>query len=144
MELHPCRRHRVRPAHLGQIVGARMDYVAEILPLTLLRQPAVEDEFGDPLSHHYTTVPGLVVTPIGLRMLWRNGKVWKPYITAKGGVVAYTQKALSRDGAYLNFTLQTGAGMSFVSRAPGRFVSALVTSTFRMPARCPATPASTT
>ena len=95
----------------GKVIGARMDYVAEILPLTLLRQPAVEDEYGDPLSHHYTTVPGLVVTPIGLRMLWRNGKVWKPYITAKGGVVAYTQKALSRDGAYLNFTLQTGAGM---------------------------------
>ena len=33
-------------------------------------------------------------------MLWRNGKVWKPYVTVKGGgVVAYTQKALSRDGA---------------------------------------------
>ena len=63
-----------------------------------------------PLSHHYTTVPGLAVTPIGLRMLWRNGKVWKPYFTVKGGVVAFTQKALSRDGAYLNFTLQTGVG----------------------------------
>ena len=63
------------------------------------------------LSHHYTTVPGLAVTPIGLRMLWRNGKVWKPYFTVKGGVVAYTQKALSRDGAYLNFTLQTAVGM---------------------------------
>jgi hypothetical protein len=95
----------------GKFIGARMDYVGEILPLTLLRQPAVEDEFGDPLSHHYTTVPGLAVTPIGLRMLWRNGKVWKPYFTVKGGVVGYTQKALSLDGAYLNFTLQTGVGM---------------------------------
>jgi hypothetical protein len=95
----------------GTFVGARMDYVAEILPLVLLRQPAIEDEFGDPLSRQYVTVPGVAVTPIGLRMLWRNGKVFKPYFTAKGGVVAYTQKALSRDGTYLNFTLQTGAGI---------------------------------
>jgi hypothetical protein len=28
----------------------------------------------------------------------------------KGGVVGYTQKALSPDGAYLNFTLQEAAG----------------------------------
>ncbi|HSY35880.1 MAG TPA: acyloxyacyl hydrolase [Acidobacteriaceae bacterium] len=94
----------------GKFVGARMDYVAEILPITILRQPAVEDEYGDPLSHNYTTVPGLGVTPVGLRMLWRNGKVFKPFFTAKGGVVAFTQKALSPDGAYLNFTLQETLG----------------------------------
>jgi hypothetical protein len=95
----------------GKFIGARMDYVGEILPLTLLRQPAVEDEYGDPLSHHYTTVPGLAVTPVGLRMLWRDGKVLKPYFTVKGGVVGFTQKALSPDGAYLNFTLQEAVGM---------------------------------
>ena len=88
-----------------------MDYsTGEILPLTLLREPAVADEYGDPLSHHYTTVPGLAVTPVGLRMLWRDGKVLKPYFTVKGGVVGYTQKALSPDGAYLNFTLQETVG----------------------------------
>jgi hypothetical protein len=94
----------------GEFLGARMDYASEVLPLTLLRQPAAEDEYGDPLSHRYTTLPGLAVTPVGLRMLWRNGKVLKPYFTVKGGVVGYTQKALSPDGAYLNFTLQTGVG----------------------------------
>jgi hypothetical protein len=95
----------------GRFIGARMDYVAEVLPVTILREPAVEDEYGDPLSHHYTTVPGLAVTPVGLRMLWRNGKVLKPYFTVKGGVVGYTQKALSPDGSYLNFTLQEAFGM---------------------------------
>jgi hypothetical protein len=94
----------------GQFVGARMDYVAEILPITLLRQPAVEDEYGDPLSSNFTTVPGLAVTPVGLRMLWRDGKVVKPFFTTKGGVVGFTQKALSPDGAYLNFTLQETLG----------------------------------
>jgi hypothetical protein len=94
----------------GKFIGARMDYVAEILPVTLLRQPAVEDEYGDPLSRNHTTVPGLAVTPVGLRMLWRDGKVLKPYFTTKGGVVGYTQKALSPDGAYLNFMLQETLG----------------------------------
>ena len=36
----------------GKFIGARMDYVAEILPVTLLRQPAVEDEYGDPASRN--------------------------------------------------------------------------------------------
>jgi hypothetical protein len=94
----------------GKFIGARMDYVGEILPLALLRQPAVEDEYGDPLSSQLTTVPGLGVTPVGLRMLWRDGKLLKPFFTTKGGVVAYTQKALSPDGAYLNFTLQETLG----------------------------------
>jgi hypothetical protein len=53
----------------GKFIGARMDYVGEILPVTLLRQPAIEDEYGDRLSYHYTTVPGLAVAPVGLRML---------------------------------------------------------------------------
>jgi lipid A 3-O-deacylase PagL len=95
----------------GRFIGARMDYVAEVLPVTLLRQPTVEDEYGDPLSHQHTTVPGLAVTPVGLRMLWRDGKVLKPYFTVKGGVVGYTQKALSPDGSYLNFTLQEAVGI---------------------------------
>lgn len=94
----------------GKFVGARMDYVAEILPITVLRQPAIEDEYGDPLSHNFTTVPGLGVTPVGVRMLWRNGKVFKPFFTVKGGVVAFTQKALSPNGAYLNFTIQENLG----------------------------------
>ena len=127
----------------GRFVGARMDYVAEILPITILRQPAVEDEYGDPLSHNFTTVPGLGVTPVGLRMLWRDGKVFKPFFTAKGGVVAFTQKALSPDGAYLNFTLRKPWARRFVSRTTGRFVRGWANSTSQMRARCRATRAST-
>lgn len=104
----------------GRFIGARMDYVAEILPVTILRQPSAEDEYGDPLSHHFTTVPGLGLTPVGLHMLWRDGKFFEPFFTAKGGVVAFTQKALSPDGAYLNFTLQENLGAEFrLNRAWG-------------------------
>ena len=62
---------------------------------SLLRQPAVEDEYGDPLSHHYTTVPGHADrTPHALA---QQASVWKPYLTVKGGgVVAYTPRRPSR------------------------------------------------
>jgi hypothetical protein len=95
----------------GNFIGARLDYAAQILPVMLLRQPAVEDEYGDPLSHNYTTNPGLGISPVGLRMLWRDGKIVKPFFTTKGGVVVYRQKALSPDGAYLNFTLEETLGL---------------------------------
>ena len=59
----------------GTFLGARMDYVAEILPLTLLNQPANPGLWGQPLSTARTTLPGLSISPIGLRMMW-----WGPEI----------------------------------------------------------------
>jgi hypothetical protein len=62
----------------GKVIGARMDYVAEILPVAILRQPTQTDVWGDPLSHALKTVPGLGISPIGLRMMWRDGKTGSP------------------------------------------------------------------
>ena len=90
-----------------------MDYVAEVLPLVLLRQPRKTDVFGDPQSRTYTTVEGLGLTPIGLRMMWRDGKSWKPYYMIKGGMIGFTHKALSEQGSYENFSLQQSVGMQF-------------------------------
>jgi hypothetical protein len=95
----------------GRFLGARMDYVAELLPLVILRQPAKTDAFGDALSQDKTTVPGLGITPIGMRLLWRDGKAWRPYYTLKGGTVGFTQKALSQNASYQDFTLQQSIGM---------------------------------
>ncbi len=97
----------------GSFIGARMDYVAEILPLALLRQPSKTDVFGDPLSRAYTTIKGVGIAPIGLRMIWRDGKNWKPYYLIKGGVIGFTHKALSEQGSYENFTLQQSIGIQF-------------------------------
>jgi hypothetical protein len=47
------------------------------------------------LSHHYTAVPGLAVAPVGLRMLWREGKFLKPSFTAKEGASSDTLRRLS-------------------------------------------------
>jgi len=95
----------------GSLLGARMDYVAEILPLAFLRQPSKTDVFGDPLSTAHTTIAGLGISPIGLRMIWRDGKNWKPYYEIKGGMIGFTHKALSEQGSYENFTLQQSIGI---------------------------------
>jgi hypothetical protein len=97
----------------GNFIGARMDYVAEILPVVILRQPRTTDAFGDPLAPGHETLAGLGISPIGVRMLWRDGKRWKPYFTAKGGMLGFDQKALSKYASYENFSLQQSTGIQF-------------------------------
>jgi hypothetical protein len=97
----------------GTFLHARLDYVAEILPLVVLEQPSKTDRFGDPLSTDHTTVMGLGISPIGVRMLWREGRAWKPYYIAKGGMIGFTQKALSANASYENFSLQQSTGIQF-------------------------------
>jgi hypothetical protein len=95
----------------GKFIGARMDYIAEIVPVVILKQPAETDVFGDPLSSQFETAGGLGISPIGLRMMWRDGKRWKPYFLVKAGMIGFAQKALSQDGSYENFSLQQSIGI---------------------------------
>jgi hypothetical protein len=98
----------------GYFLRARMDYVAEVLPFVLLSEPALTNYFGDPLSPGSSKrklVPGVGITPVGLRMMWRDNKVIKPYILLKGGMIIFTQKAISNHAAYENFSLQSGFGV---------------------------------
>jgi hypothetical protein len=97
----------------GKFIGARMDYVAEILPIVLLKQPSKTDVFGDPLSTSFQTLGGLGISPVGLRMLWKDDKKWKPYYVIKCGMIGFAQKALSQDGSYENFSLQQSVGIQF-------------------------------
>jgi len=97
----------------GRFIGARLDYVAEVLPVVILQQPSKTDAFGDPLASGHVVNVGLGISPIGLRMMWRDGKNWKPYYTIKGGMLGFTQKALSVDASYENFSLQQSVGMQF-------------------------------
>jgi Lipid A 3-O-deacylase (PagL) len=88
-----------------------MDYAVEFLPFVLLREPAVTDIWGDPLSPNQKLVPGLAITPLGFRLLWRDGKVIKPLWTVKLGGIAFTEKALSTKATYANFTINSSAGI---------------------------------
>jgi opacity protein-like surface antigen len=90
---------------------SQMDWSAEVLPLTILRQPTDTDAFGDPLSRAQFINPGVGIFPVGLRMKWRYDKGWQPYIISKGGMLFFAHKALSKDAARENFSLQIGLGM---------------------------------
>jgi hypothetical protein len=95
----------------GYFLKARMDYVAEFLPFVLLNEPAKADIWGNPKSTDRQLVPGLGISPIGFRMMWRSKRALKPYLTAKGGLLVFDKKVLSSEATYLNFSLQSGVGV---------------------------------
>jgi Lipid A 3-O-deacylase (PagL) len=95
----------------GYFLWARMDYVAEVLPLVLLRGPTKTDIWGNPQSYDRHTTPGVGFSPIGFRLLWRPNKAVQPYLTFKGGMLFFTEKAISDKATYENFSLQDGFGL---------------------------------
>jgi len=95
----------------GHLFKARVDYVAEVMPMVLLNQPTQMGIFGDTLSQSRKTVPGVDISPIGIRWLWRDGKTIKPYLMAKGGVLVFSQKPLSNKTTYENLSLQSAWGL---------------------------------
>lgn len=95
----------------GRFLGANVYYVAEFLPFVLLDEPAKLDYYGNPLSTKKQHVPGIGITPIGFRLLWRDGKAIKPYLMAKGGFLVFTQKAESPNASYENISLQSDIGV---------------------------------
>jgi hypothetical protein len=97
----------------GRFIGARRDYEAEVLPVAILRQPSKTDVWGNPKSSGRDSLYGLGVSPAGMRLLWRDGKAWKPYYSVKGGLLAFNQKSLSQYSSYLNFSLQQTVGVQF-------------------------------
>jgi hypothetical protein len=95
----------------GYFLRARMDYAAEFLPVVLLDAPVTQDIWGTPTTPNRHIVPGVGLSPIGFRMLWRDHKAVKPYLTAKGGLLLFPQKVLSQESTYLNFSLQSATGL---------------------------------
>ncbi|HEY1901104.1 MAG TPA: acyloxyacyl hydrolase [Terracidiphilus sp.] len=99
----------------GTFLKAQMDYVAEFLPFILLDKPRSVDIFGEPnpikQKNIREYVPGVGISPIGFRMQWRSNKTIKPYLEAKGGILAFTKKAPSPEATYENFSLQTATGV---------------------------------
>ena len=99
----------------GYAAGARLDYTAAVLAIAL-RQPKSAGVWGNfpftaPMPRVYTE--GVDIAPIGIRMQWLSNRAVKPYLTARGGIMGTTKKALSPYSSYLNFTLEVGTGVQF-------------------------------
>jgi hypothetical protein len=95
----------------GYLLKARVDYVAEVLPLVLLSEAQKSDIWGTPTTKAREVVPGFAISPIGFRMMWRNGKSWKPYLMAKGGMIAFPKKVVSENATYESVSLQSAIGV---------------------------------
>ena len=95
----------------GQLLHGQMDYVGEVVPVLLLDAAKSYNIWGTPLTPERTIIPGVAIMPIGFRLLWRDGKAFKPFLLAKGGMLAFTQKAMSQNATYENFCLQSSIGM---------------------------------
>jgi hypothetical protein len=96
----------------GRLLGARIDYVAEFLPLVLLDAPRTQDIWGTPTSPQRKIVPGIGFSPIGFRALWRDKKAIKPFLLAKAGMLVFPEKVLSQRATYENFSLQSATGVN--------------------------------
>jgi len=95
----------------GRFLGARLDYSADFMPVILLSQRSKTDVWGNPHSTTYETFPGVGIAPIGMRLLWRDGKSFKPYFVVRDGMTGYTRKTFSQDATYYNFSLQQAVGV---------------------------------
>jgi len=95
----------------GYLLKAQVDWVGEFLPLVLLDAPLTQDIWGTPTSPYHHVVPGVGFSPIGFRLLWRKNRAVKPYLTAKGGMLIFSQKVLSQKATYANFSLQSAGGL---------------------------------
>ena len=95
----------------GCLMKAQVYYVAEFLPFVLLNEPANLNFYGVTRSTAKQLVPGIGITPIGFRMLWRDGRAIQPYLMAKAGFLVFTQKAESPNASYENISLRSEIGV---------------------------------
>jgi len=93
------------------VFRARVDYVTEFLPFVMLSQPSKTDIWGNPMTLDRKLVPGMGVTPLGVRLLWRDGRRVMPYYLTKATVLGFTQKALSPYATYENWSFHCTGGV---------------------------------
>ncbi len=98
---------------VGHILWARFDWVTEVIPVMILSQPKSADFWGNPLTAEQELVPGISISPIGMRFLYRDGKKIRPFFLGKLGAAAFTKKALSPHATYANFNIQAAFGVEY-------------------------------
>jgi len=98
----------------GYGLKARLDYAPEFLPVVILSEPAKADVWGNPQTKAKQLVPGIGLSPMGIRMLWRPEKNVKPFFSGKVGFLLFPQKVLSPDATYENLSVHATGGLQTV------------------------------
>jgi hypothetical protein len=98
---------------LGHLMKSQVDYVMEVIPLLILSQPAVSDFWGNAKSPNQELVPGLSISPVGFRFLWRSNRAIRPFVSGTLGAAVFAKKAFSQNASYTNFNVQADFGLLF-------------------------------
>lgn len=93
-----------------KLLHARLTYVFEVLPLDIVRQPTHTDYWGDALGPGRKTNPGIAISPLGFRWMWRDGKAFRPLWVVKLGEALFAEKAFGTNASYENFTVNSAIG----------------------------------
>lgn len=94
----------------GTFLTARVDYVAAIMPVLLLNEPAKYGLNTLALTPERQFVYGGGIYPTGARFLWRRDKSFRPFLIGQGGILYFQNRVLSPQGAKLNFSGKFGIG----------------------------------
>jgi opacity protein-like surface antigen len=95
----------------GGWLGSKVDYVGELLPVVLLDEPAKYDTSGHAIGTGRQIQYGAGISPIGVRMMWRNTGQFQPYLIGKGGVLYFENRVLSTEGTHMQFSSEFGGGI---------------------------------
>ncbi len=95
----------------GSFLTARVDYVAEVLPVVLLNEPARYGADSIALTTARQVKYGFGFSPAGVRLLWRRHAGFSPYLIGKGGLLIFPDPVLSPLDGHLSFSAQFGGGV---------------------------------
>lgn len=95
----------------GSFLTARVDYVAEVLPVVLLNEPAQYGADSIALTTARQVKYGFGFSPVGVRLLWRRHAAFRLYLMGKGGMLIFPDPVLSPLDGHLSFSAQFGGGV---------------------------------
>ena len=95
----------------GGLIGSKVDYVGELLPVVLLDEPAKYGTNGKALTTDRQIQYGAGISPLGVRMIWRKAGQFQPYLIGKGGVLYFQNRVLSSEGTHLQWSSEFGGGI---------------------------------
>ncbi len=95
-----------------------MKYIVEITPAAITKQPRQgTDANGNPVDlSGRQRVYGAGISPVGLQMNFRRGRVLQPYLNGTAGVLYFTRNVPVENSSNFNFTFGFGAGLEIWHR----------------------------